>query len=64
MSEDSDTIVRMKELFKPIDQQIMMCDSREEILMLASVMLTNVAAIFDQQIGKDGRKDIMAPYGK
>ena len=39
---DKDTLQRMAELAKPIDQQIMMCDSREEVLMLASVLLTRV----------------------
>ena len=26
---------RMKELCKPVEQQILMCDSREDILMMA-----------------------------
>ena len=55
---DKDTLQRMAELSKPIDQQIMMCDSREEVLMLASVLLTRVKDMFDAQIGTDGRREI------
>lgn len=54
---------RMKELFEPIEQQILMCDSAEEILMFASVMLTKCITIFDSQIGEDGRKEIINGYG-
>ena len=36
----------------------MMCDSREEVLMLASVLLTRVKDMFDTQIGTDGRREI------
>jgi len=50
---------RMKELCKPVEQQIMMCDSREEILMMACAMLTHVKTMLDSQIGIDGRKQII-----
>ena len=50
---------RMKELCKPVEQQIMMCDSREEILMMACAMLTHVKTMLDSQIGIDGRKQIL-----
>jgi len=51
---------RMIELTRPIDQQIMMCDSKEDILMMACVMLTHVKTMLDAQIGVDGRKAIIA----
>jgi hypothetical protein len=35
-----------------------MCDNREEILMLASMMLISIKDIFDAQIGIEGRKDM------
>ena len=54
---------RMQELFEPIEQQILMCDSREEVLMLASVMLTKTITIFDAHIGEDGRREIVNGYG-
>ena len=50
---------RMKELCKPVEQQIMMCDSREEILMMACAMLTHVKTMLDSQIGINGRKQII-----
>ena len=52
-------IERMKELCKPVEQQIMMCDSREEILMMACAMLQHVKTMMDTQIGVEGRKQII-----
>jgi hypothetical protein len=53
---------RMAELIQPIDQQIMMCDDRKELLMLACAMLTSVKDIFDQEIGQEGRKKMFKEY--
>jgi hypothetical protein len=54
---DNDKIkVRMSELVRPIDEAILMCDDREEILMLASVMQVRLKDIYDTQIGVSGRK--------
>ena len=50
---------RMKELMMPIDQQIMMCDDREDILMLACVMIETAKRMLDTQIGENGRKTII-----
>ena len=50
---------RMKELCKPVEQQIMMCDSKEDILMMACVMLTHVKTMLDSQIGIKGRKTVI-----
>lgn len=50
---------RMEELCRPIDQQIMMCDNREDVLMMACAMLTKVKTILDTQIGVAGRKQIV-----
>ena len=62
---DNDKIkVRMKELIKPIDEAVMMCDSREEVLMLASVMMIRLKDIFDEQIGKEGRKTMFMDFAK
>ena len=51
---------RMAELCQPIDQQIMMCDDREDVLMMACAMLMKVKTILDAQIGIDGRKSLIA----
>ena len=50
---------RMKELCKPVEQQILMCDSSEEILMMACAMLTHVKTMMDTQIVVEGRKTIL-----
>lgn len=55
---------RMKELMAPIEQQILMCDSREDVLMLACAMLDRVTIILDSQIGEAGRKDIIESANK
>jgi len=49
---------RMSELAAPIEQQIMMCDSREDLLMMACVMLQRTREIFDSELGVAGRKEI------
>ena len=59
MEYDPDEVQkRMSELIGPIDQQIMMCDDRQELLMLACVMLQRVTEIFDHEIGREGRNMI------
>ena len=52
----SDVQKRMAELMKPIEQQIMMCDDRNELLMLACAMMTTVKDIFDVELGEAGRR--------
>lgn len=48
----------MAELMQPIDQQIMMCDDRNDQLMLASAMMVAVKDLFDLHIGEEGRKQM------
>jgi hypothetical protein len=55
---------RMEELMHPIDQQIMMCDDRKDILMLACAMMQRVHEIFDSQLGVEGRKEMFRPLAK
>tara|TARA_Y100001972_G_C7538443_1_gene271060 strand:+ start:123 stop:323 length:201 start_codon:yes stop_codon:yes gene_type:complete len=50
---------RMKELCRPVEEQIMMCDSREEVLMMACAMLTHVKTMLTSQIGEKGCKQIL-----
>ena len=49
----------MAELMQPIDRQIMMCDDKNDVLMLACAMLECTKTILDAQIGIDGRKIIL-----
>jgi hypothetical protein len=58
----NDVRQRMIELMEPIDRQIMMCDNRNELLMLASAMLVTVKGIFDQEIGNEGRKTMFKDF--
>ena len=37
-----DVEARMRELCRPIEQQILMCDNKEDILMMACAMLQHV----------------------
>ena len=53
--QDRDIEKRMSELMAPVDQQIMMCDDREELLMMACAMLQRVNEIFTQELGERGR---------
>lgn len=55
---DSNVKIKMLELSRPIDEAILMCDGREEILMLASMMLISIKDIFDSQLGIEGRKEM------
>ena len=54
--DNVDVPKRMAELMEPIDQQIMMCDDRRDLLMLNCAMLQRVREIFDENLGEDGRK--------
>ena len=53
---------RMGELAEPIEKQIMMCDSREELLMMAGVMLQRTKEIFDQELTVEGRKRMFKDF--
>ena len=49
---------RMKELMKPIDKQIMMCDDVQDLFALSSIMIVTSKNIFVQQLGKKGAIEI------
>ena len=53
---------RMAELASPIERQILMCDNREELLMMACVMLQRTREIFDQELSVDGRKRMFEDF--
>jgi len=55
---------RMEKLMRPVDQQIMMCDDRDEVLMMACAMIQRVKEIFDSQLGTEGRKKMFADFVK
>ncbi len=53
---------RMGELAEPIETQILMCDSRKELLMMACVMLQRTKEIFDQELTVEGRKKMFKDF--
>ena len=53
---------RMAELMEPVDQQLLMCDTREEQLMMACAMMQRVREVFDLHIGKAGRQTMFKEY--
>ena len=52
----------MDELMGPVDQQIMMCDSREELLMMACAMMQRTHEIFVNELGDAGSKHMYKDY--
>jgi len=49
---------RMAELMVPIEQQILMCDDRKELLMIACAMMQRTHEIFLQELGESGAKEM------
>lgn len=47
---------RMRELFRPIERQILMTDSEDDLIMLATLMLTTGKDILVQRIGSEKAK--------
>jgi hypothetical protein len=58
MNTRDDIAKRMQELMLPIEKQILMCDNREDLLMIACAMLQHVRTIFDQELGEEGRRQM------
>ena len=56
--EDKDAVKRAAELMRPIEQQIMMCDSKEETLLFACALLERSKTILEAHIGKRGRREL------
>jgi hypothetical protein len=47
---------RMTELFRPIERQILMTDDEEDLVMLASIMVTHGKDILVQRLGSEKAK--------
>ena len=47
---------RMTELMAPVEQQLLMCDDKEDQLMIACAMLQRVHEIFVYHLGEQGAK--------
>jgi hypothetical protein len=55
-----DRVARMAELMQPIEQQILMCDNQQDLLMLASAMITSGKHIFILNLGSEMTKNVFA----
>jgi hypothetical protein len=62
MHDRKEVVRRMDELMGPVDRQIMMSDSREELLMLACAILQRTTEIFEAELGIEGRKQMYKDY--
>lgn len=50
---------RMQRLMVPIEQQLLMCDTQEDTLLLACAMLERALRLMDGAIGADGTDAII-----
>ena len=62
MINRAETANRMSELMAPVDQQILMCDTREELLMMACAMMQRTHEIYVQELGEKGAKIMYKDY--
>jgi hypothetical protein len=56
MIDKDATRKRMQELMKPVEQQIMMCDDRHDLLMMACAMMQRTHEIFLNELGEEGAR--------
>lgn len=50
---------RMRELMAPVDRQLMMCDSREDTMMMACAMMQRCFEVFDHHISPQGADSLL-----
>ena len=62
MIDKEKTRQRMSELMRPVEQQILMCDDRKELLMMACAMMQKTHEIFLQELGESGAKQMYKDY--
>ena len=53
---------RMSELMEPVEQQILMCDDRQDLLMMACAMMQRTHEIFLNELGEEGAKLMYKDY--
>jgi len=64
MNKKTAIIERMEELFKPIEQQILMTDDTSDILLLASIMMTTSKRLYESILGKENTKLMLRDWAK
>jgi hypothetical protein len=50
---------RMRELFRPIESQILMTDDAQDLIMLATLMMTTSKDILVQRLGSEKTKRLV-----
>jgi hypothetical protein len=55
---------RIERLMLPVETQIMMCDDRNDLLLLAVGMLRKARLILDNQYNSEGRKAVIESFNK
>ena len=55
---------KFHELMKPITQQVLMCDSKSDLLMLTSCLLVVAKNILDEQVGTRARVEVFKEFSK
>jgi len=58
-SQQRKAFVRMNELFKPIERQILMTDDINDLVLLSTVMMTTAKRIYIERYGEEGAKELM-----
>ena len=53
---------RMTELMEPIDRQILMCDTSEDVLMFASIMMSTAKQMMVSNLGEENTKELMKGF--
>ena len=64
MNKKSEIVERMEELFRPIEQQILMTDDTSDILILASIMITTSKRLYESILGKENTKLMLRDWAK
>ena len=62
MSDDADKLEHISELMKPIDEQITLCETGNEQIMLACGMMQRVKEILEHHLGKNEAAKLLKEY--
>ena len=62
MIDKEATKKRMSELMAPVEQQILMCDDRQDLLMMACAMMQRTHEIFLNELGEEGARLMYKDY--
>jgi hypothetical protein len=54
--------LRIKELMLPVERQIMMCDNRNDLLLLCFSMINISAKILEQNLGAEKKRQLFKEH--